>query len=282
MAIIMDGKALAKKVRLQVAEQAAALPRQPGLAVILVGDDPASAVYVRNKEKDCQQCGIRSLEYKLPAETSQQALLALIARLNEDPAADGILVQLPLPRHIDSRAVLEAIRPDKDADAFHPENAGRMLTGEPAVWPCTPAGVMELLHEYGISPAGKRCVVLGRSNIVGKPMALLLLRENGTVTVCHSATPDLGEETRRADLLVSAVGRPGLIGAAQVKDGAVVIDVAINRTPEGRLCGDVDFDAVAPKASYITPVPGGVGPMTRAILMENVLALAKKHQEETK
>lgn len=282
MAIIMDGKALAKKVRLQVAEQAAALPRQPGLAVILVGDDPASAVYVRNKEKDCQQCGIRSLEYRLPAETSQQALLALIARLNEDPAADGILVQLPLPRHIDSRAVLEAIRPDKDADAFHPENAGRMLTGEPAVWPCTPAGVMELLHEYGISPAGKRCVVLGRSNIVGKPMALLLLRENGTVTVCHSATPDLKEETRRADILVSAVGRPGLIGAAQVKEGAVVIDVAINRTPEGKLCGDVDFEAVAPKASYITPVPGGVGPMTRAILMKNVLALAKKHQEEAK
>lgn len=282
MAIIMDGKALAKKVRLQVAEQAARLPRQPGLAVILVGEDPASTVYVRNKEKDCQQCGIRSLEYRLPAETSQQALLALIARLNEDPAADGILVQLPLPRHIDSRAVLEAIRPDKDADAFHPENTGRMLTGEPAVWPCTPAGVMELLHEYGISPAGKRCVVLGRSNIVGKPMALLLLRENGTVTVCHSATPDLGKETRRADLLVSAVGRPGLIGAAQVKEGAVVIDVAINRTPEGRLCGDVDFDAVAPKASYITPVPGGVGPMTRAILMKNVLALAKAHQEETK
>lgn len=282
MAIIMDGKALAKKVRLQVAEQAARLPRQPGLAVILVGDDPASAVYVRNKEKDCQQCGIRSLEYKLPAETSQQALLALIARLNEDPAADGILVQLPLPRHIDSRAVLEAIRPDKDADAFHPENAGRMLTGEPAVWPCTPAGVMDLLHEYGISPAGKRCVVLGRSNIVGKPMALLLLRENGTVTVCHSATPDLEAETRWADILVSAVGRPGLIGAAQVKEGAVVIDVAINRTPEGRLCGDVDFDAVAPKASYITPVPGGVGPMTRAILMKNVLALAKKHQEEAK
>lgn len=282
MAIIMDGKALAKKVRLQVAEQAARLSRQPGLAVILVGDDPASAVYVRNKEKDCQQCGIRSLEYRLPAETSQQALLALIARLNEDPAADGILVQLPLPRHIDSRAVLEAIRPDKDADAFHPENAGRMLTGEPAVWPCTPAGVMELLHEYGISPAGKRCVVLGRSNIVGKPMALLLLRENGTVTVCHSATPDLGEETRRADILVSAVGRPGLIGAAQVKEGAVVIDVAINRTPEGKLCGDVDFDAVAPKASYITPVPGGVGPMTRAILMKNVLALAKMHQAEAK
>lgn len=282
MAIIMDGKALAKKVRLQVAEQAARLPRQPGLAVILVGDDPASAVYVRNKEKDCQQCGIRSLEYRLPAETSQQELLALIARLNEDPAADGILVQLPLPRHIDSRAVLEAIRPDKDADAFHPENAGRMLTGEPAVLPCTPAGVMELLHEYGLSPAGKRCVVLGRSNIVGKPMALLLLRENGTVTVCHSATPDLGEETRRADILVSAVGRPGLIGAAQIKEGAVVIDVAINRTPEGKLCGDVDFDAVAPKASYITPVPGGVGPMTRAILMKNVLALAKMHQAEAK
>lgn len=279
MATLMDGKALAKKVRQQVAEQAAALPRQPGLAVILVGDDPASAVYVRNKEKDCAQCGIRSLEYRLPESTTQQELLALIRALNDDPAADGILVQLPLPRQIDSQAVLCAIRPDKDADAFHPENAGKTLTGEPPVWPCTPAGVMELLREYGISPAGKRCVVLGRSNIVGKPMALLLLRENGTVTVCHSATPDLMEETRRADILVSAVGKPGLITADHVKEGAVVIDVAINRTPDGKLCGDVDFAAVEAKASYITPVPGGVGPMTRAILMKNVLALAKAHRD---
>lgn len=277
MATLMDGKALAKKIRQQVAQKAASLPRQPGLAVILVGDDPASAVYVRNKEKDCAQCGIRSLEYRLPEDTTQQQLLALIASLNNDPAADGILVQLPLPKQIDSQAVLCAIRPDKDADAFHPENAGKMLTGEPFVWPCTPAGVMELLREYEISPAGKRCVVLGRSNIVGKPMALLLLWENGTVTICHSATPDLMEETRRADILVCAVGKPGLITADHVKEGAVVIDVAINRTPEGKLCGDVDFDAVAEKASYITPVPGGVGPMTRAILMKNVLTLAKTH-----
>lgn len=277
MATLMDGKALAKKIRQQVAQKAASLPRQPGLAVILVGDDPASAVYVRNKEKDCAQCGIRSLEYRLPEDTTQQQLLALIASLNNDPAADGILVQLPLPRQIDSQAVLCAIRPDKDADAFHPENAGKMLTGEPFVWPCTPAGVMELLREYEITPAGKRCVVLGRSNIVGKPMALLLLRENGTVTICHSVTPDLMEETRRADILVCAVGKPGLITADHVKEGAVVIDVAINRSPEGKLCGDVDFDAVAEKASYITPVPGGVGPMTRAILMKNVLTLAKTH-----
>lgn len=277
MATLMDGKALAKKLRQQVAQEAASLPRQPGLAVILVGDDPASAVYVRNKEKDCAQCGIRSLEYRLPEHTTQQELLALIASLNDDPAADGILVQLPLPGQIDSQAVLCAIRPDKDADAFHPENAGKMLTGEPFVWPCTPAGVMELLREYEISPAGKRCVVLGRSNIVGKPMALLLLRENGTVTICHSATPDLMEETRRADILVSAVGKPHLITADHVKEGAVVIDVAINRTPEGKLCGDVDFEAVAEKASYITPVPGGVGPMTRAILMKNVLTLAQAH-----
>lgn len=277
MATLMDGKALAKKLRQQVAQEAASLPRQPGLAVILVGDDPASAVYVRNKEKDCAQCGIRSLEYRLPEHTTQQELLALIASLNDDPAADGILVQLPLPGHIDSQAVLCAIRPDKDADAFHPENAGKMLTGEPFVWPCTPAGVMELLREYEISPAGKRCVVLGRSNIVGKPMALLLLRENGTVTICHSATPDLMEETRRADILVSAVGKPHLITADHVKEGAVVIDVAINRTPEGKLCGDVDFEAVAEKASFITPVPGGVGPMTRAILMKNVLTLAQAH-----
>lgn len=277
MATLMDGKALAKKLRQQVAQEAASLPRQPGLAVILVGDDPASAVYVRNKEKDCAQCGIRSLEYRLPEHTTQQELLALIASLNDDPAADGILVQLPLPKQIDSQAVLCAIRPDKDADAFHPENAGKMLTGEPFVWPCTPAGVMELLREYEISPAGKRCVVLGRSNIVGKPMALLLLRENGTVTICHSATPDLIEETRRADILVSAVGKPHLITADHVKEGAVVIDVAINRTPEGKLCGDVDFEAVAEKASFITPVPGGVGPMTRAILMKNVLTLAQAH-----
>ena len=279
MAIILDGKALAKKLRAQVAQEAAQLPRKPGLAVILVGDDPASRLYVSNKEKDCAQCGFLSFEHKLPAETSQEELLSLISRLNDDPAVDGILVQLPVPAHIDGKALLSAIRPDKDADAFHPENEGKMLTGQPPVWPCTPYGVMELLSEYGIDPAGKRCVVVGRSNIVGKPMAMLLLRADGTVTVCHSKTPDLKAETEKADILVSAVGCRELITADMVKEGAAVIDVAMNVRPEGGFCGDVDFDAVSQKAAYITPVPGGVGPMTRAVLMQNVLALAKKHQE---
>lgn len=279
MAIILDGKALAKKLRARVAQEAAQLPRKPGLAVILVGDDPASRLYVSNKEKDCAQCGFLSFEHKLPAETTQEELLSLISRLNDDPAVDGILVQLPVPAHIDGKALLSAIRPDKDADAFHPENVGKMLTGQPPVWPCTPYGVMELLSEYGIDPAGKRCVVVGRSNIVGKPMAMLLLRADGTVTVCHSKTPDLKAETEKADILVSAVGCRDLITADMVKEGAAVIDVAMNVRPEGGFCGDVDFDAVSQKAAYITPVPGGVGPMTRAVLMQNVLALAKKHQE---
>ena len=252
----------------------AELPRQPGLAVILVGDDPASAVYVRNKEKDCQQCGIRSLEYRLPAETSQQALLALIARLNEDPAADGILVQLPLPGHLDGAQVLRAIDPDKDVDAFHPENVGRLLLGQPRYLPCTPAGILALLREYAIDPAGKHCVVVGRSNIVGKPLALLLLQADATVTVCHSKTPDLADQCRRADILVSAAGQAGLITADMVRPHAVVIDVAMNRGVDGRLCGDVDFGAVAQRADYITPVPGGVGPMTRAMLMENTYQAA--------
>lgn len=277
MAIIIDGKATAKKLRQQVAQQAALLPRKPGLAVILVGEDPASQIYVRNKEKDCALCGFESFETRLPAETTQEALLDKIAQLNADPAVDGILVQLPLPRHIDEHAVLSAIRPDKDADAFHPENVGLMVTGEPPVWPCTPFGVMELLREYGISAAGKHCVVVGRSNIVGKPMALLLLRDNGTVTICHSRTPDLASEVRRADILVAAVGKPGLIPGEWVREGAVVIDVAMNRGADGKLCGDVDFEGVSARAAYITPVPGGVGPMTRAVLMRNVLALAQAH-----
>lgn len=277
MAIIIDGKATAKKLRQQVAAQAAQLPRKPGLAVILVGEDPASQIYVRNKEKDCALCGFESFETRLPAETTQEALLGKIAQLNADPAVDGILVQLPLPRHIDEHAVLSAIRPDKDADAFHPENVGLMVTGEPPVWPCTPLGVMELLREYGISAAGKHCVVVGRSNIVGKPMALLLLRDNGTVTICHSRTPDLASEVRRADILVAAVGKPGLIPGEWVREGAVVIDVAMNRGADGKLCGDVDFEAASARAAYITPVPGGVGPMTRAVLMRNVLALAQAH-----
>ena len=277
MAQILDGKALAKKIKEQVAAEAAALPRRPGLAVILVGENPASQVYVRGKEKDCEECGILNLGRKLPTETSEEELLGIIAEMNADPAVDGILVQLPLPGHIDEGKVLRAISPAKDVDCFHPENVGEMMVGDPICWPCTPFGVMELLREYGISAAGKHCVVLGRSNIVGKPMTLLLLRDNGTVTVCHSRTPDLKEQCLQADILVSAVGKTNLVTADMVKEGAVVVDVAMNRNEAGKLCGDVDYAAVAEKASYITPVPGGVGPMTRAILMKNVLAAAKDH-----
>lgn len=279
MAQILDGKALAKKIKEQVAAEAAALPRKPGLAVILVGENPASQVYVRGKEKDCDECGILNLGCKIPAETSEEELLEIIAKLNADPAVDGILVQLPLPKHIDEGKVLRAISPAKDVDCFHPENVGEMMVGDPICWPCTPFGVMELLREYGISANGKHCVVLGRSNIVGKPMTLLLLRDNGTVTVCHSRTPDLMEQCLKADILVAAVGKVNLVTADMVKEGAVVIDVAMNRNDEGKLCGDVDYAAVAEKASFITPVPGGVGPMTRAVLMRNVLAAAKDHQK---
>ena len=279
MAQILDGKALAKKMKEQVAAEAAALPRRPGLAVLLVGENPASQVYVRGKEKDCEECGILNLGRKLPADTSEEELLGIIAQMNADPAVDGILVQLPLPKHIDEGKVLRAISPAKDVDCFHPENVGEMMVGDPICWPCTPYGVMELLREYGISASGKHCVVLGRSNIVGKPMTLLLLRDNGTVTVCHSRTPDLKEQCLQADILVSAVGKTNLVTADMVKEGAVVVDVAMNRNEAGKLCGDVDYAAVAEKASYITPVPGGVGPMTRAILMKNVLAAAKDHQK---
>ena len=279
MARILDGKALAKKIKQQVAAEAATLPRTPGLAVILVGENPASQVYVRGKEKDCEECGILNLGCKLPAETSEEELLGIIAEMNADPAVDGILVQLPLPNHIDEGKVLRAISPAKDVDCFHPENVGEMMVGDPVCWPCTPFGVMELLREYGISAAGKHCVVLGRSNIVGKPMTLLLLRDNGTVTVCHSRTPDLKEQCLQADSLVSAVGKVGLVTADMVKEGAVVVDVAMNRNEAGKLCGDVVYDEVAEKASFITPVPGGVGPMTRAVLMRNVLAAAKDHQK---
>ena len=279
MATLMDGKALAKKIKEQVAAEAASLPRRPGLAVILVGENPASQVYVRGKEKDCEECGILNLGCKIPAETSEEELLGIIAEMNADPKVDGILVQLPLPKHIDEGKVLRAISPAKDVDCFHPENVGEMMVGDPICWPCTPFGVMELLREYGISAAGKHCVVLGRSNIVGKPMTLLLLRDNGTVTVCHSRTPDLKEQCLKADILVAAVGKVNLVTADMVKEGAVVIDVAMNRNEDGKLCGDVDYAAVAEKASYITPVPGGVGPMTRAVLMRNVLAAAKDHQK---
>lgn len=279
MATIIDGKALAAKLKAQLMEETGTLPRTPGLAVVLVGNDPASAVYVRNKEKDCQECRFQSFEHRLPEETTQEELLALIGELNRDPQVDGILVQLPLPAHLDEEQVLCAIAPDKDVDAFHPYNTGRLVSGDPVFLPCTPAGVMEMLREYQIPISGRHCVVLGRSNIVGKPMAMLLLQANGTVTICHSKTADLAQYTRSADILVSAVGRRGLVTADMVKEGAVVIDVAMNRTPEGKLCGDVDFAEVEKKASYITPVPGGVGPMTRAILMKNILTAAKRHMQ---
>ena len=278
MAILIDGKGLAAKVKARVREEAAALPRKAGLAVILVGDNPASQVYVAGKERDCVECGIESFSYRLSAETTQEELLALIGQLNADDRVDGILCQLPLPKGLDEQLVIDTIAPEKDVDCFHPFNVGRLQIGDPVFLPCTPAGVMEMLKEYEIPVAGKRCVVLGRSNIVGKPMSALLLQKDGTVTTCHSRTADLAAITREADILVAAVGRTDFVTADMVKEGAVVIDVAMNRNAAGKLCGDVDFEAVKEKASYITPVPGGVGPMTRAMLMQNILTAAKLHQ----
>lgn len=277
-AMLIDGKALAAKVKQDVRRQAEDLPRKPGLAVILVGDNPASRVYVNGKRRDCEECGFSSEEYALPADTSQGQLLALVNELNGREDIDGILVQLPLPKGLDEREVLLAIDPAKDVDCFHPYNVGQLTIGAPVFQPCTPGGVMEMLREYKIDPEGKRCVVLGRSNIVGKPMALLLLHANGTVVMCHSKTPDMKALAATADILVSAVGKTGLVTADMVKEGAVVIDVAMNRNDAGRLCGDVCFEEAAAKASYITPVPGGVGPMTRAMLMKNTLTAAKLHQ----
>lgn len=279
MAKIISGKAVSAAVRQRIAAQTAELTARgvmPGLAVVLVGDDPASQVYVRNKEKACAEVGFYSEKYTLPATTTQQELLALVERLNGDPRIHGILVQLPLPAPLDAQAVIRAIAPEKDVDAFHPVNVGGLLTGTSCFLPCTPAGVMELLHSAGVSPDGKHCVVLGRSNIVGKPMAMLLLRENGTVTICHSHTQGLAEICRSADILVAAIGRPRFITADMVQPGAAVIDVGMNRDASGKLCGDVDFDAVAPIAGCITPVPGGVGPMTIAMLMQNTLTAAQQ------
>lgn len=279
MATLMDGKALAARIRGEIAEEAATLARRPGLAVVLVGDDPASRTYVTSKERDCEQCGFLSREYKYPDSVSQAELLSIIAELNRDSAVDGVLVQLPLPAHIDEDAIIEAIAPEKDVDAFHPVNVGRVMTGKPVLLPCTPAGIMELFNEYGITLEGKICVMVGRSNIVGKPMSMLMLRANGTVITCHSHTDNLAELTRQADILVVAAGHQGLITGDMVKPGAVVIDVAMNRNPEtGKFTGDVVFDEVAPRAAFITPVPGGVGPMTRAMLMKNILAAARAHQ----
>lgn len=276
-AIKMDGKALAAKVKEEVAAQVAGMAQKPGLAVVLVGDNPASRVYVNGKKKDCAECGIYSEEYAIPAQTTQQELLELVETLNNREDIDGILVQLPLPRHLNEKEVLLAIRPDKDVDCFHPFNVGQLMIGEQGFQPCTPAGVMRMLKEYGIDPAGKHCVIVGRSNIVGKPQAMLMLRENATVTICHTKTPDLKAECLRADILVAAAGRVGLITGDMVKEGAVVVDVAMNRNEAGKLCGDVVFEDAAERASYITPVPGGVGPMTRAMLMENTLYAAKQH-----
>ena len=278
MAKIIDGKQISSAMLDTVAAEVAALKAQniePCLAVILVGEDPASQVYVRNKQRACERVGIRSVSHILPVDTTQQELLDLIGSLNADPSVHGILCQLPLPAHLDAQQLLLAIAPEKDVDAFHPVNGGKITIGNAKLLPCTPAGVMEMLRYEGISPAGKHCVVLGRSNIVGKPMALLLLAADGTVTVCHSKTPDLAAETRRADILVSAVGKRGLITADMVKPGAVVIDVSINRGEDGKLCGDADFEAVSRVASAVTPVPGGVGPMTIAMLMRNTVTAAK-------
>ena len=275
MAIIIDGKALAAKRKAEIAAEVATLPHRPGLAVILVGENPASRIYVSHKEKDCAECGIYSEEYTLPETASEADLLDLIDLLNSRDNIHGILVQLPLPAHLDEDKVICAIDPAKDVDAFHPYNVGRIMQGEAILLPCTPAGVMDMLDAYGIKPEGKECVVVGRSNIVGKPQAMLLLHRNATVTICHSQTKDLAEVCRRADILIAAVGKAGLITADMVKAGAVVIDVAMNRNADGKLCGDVVFDEVAEKASYITPVPGGVGPMTRVRLLDNTLRAAK-------
>jgi len=271
MAILLDGMALAGEIKSQVAAEIKKTGVNPGLAVVIVGENPASRIYVDYKKKDCAQCGIRSEEFALPAEAGEEALLACIAALNRRADIHGILVQQPLPKGYDEKKVLRAISPDKDVDAFHPVNVGRIMSGDYAFLPCTPAGVLALLDHYGIDPRGKHCVVVGRSDIVGKPQAMLLLHRDATVTICHSKTSDLGHFTRQADILVAAVGRENLITADMVKPGAVVIDVAMNKNAAGKLCGDVDFPAVEAVASYITPVPGGVGPMTRAILMRNTL-----------
>lgn len=279
MAQLINGKEIAAQVRENVRLEAEKLKAEkgvtPGLAVILVGDDPASKIYVGNKKKACLEAGFNSYEHILPAETTQEELIALVEKLNADPSVHGILCQLPVPKHIDDEAVIAAISPKKDVDAFHAANVGKIMIGAYDFLPCTPAGVMELIHSTGVSVEGKKCVVVGRSNIVGKPMAMLLLHENGTVTICHSKTADLAKECREADILVAAVGRAKLITADMVKEGAVVIDVGMNRDEAGKLCGDVDFEAVKEKAAFITPVPGGVGPMTIAMLMKNTLTAAK-------
>lgn len=278
MSRLIDGKVISNEVKERVRFEVEALAKKginTTLAVIIVGEDPASKIYVSNKKKACEALGIRSLEYALPADTTQEELLALIKTLNEEKSVNGILCQLPLPRHLDETEIINAISPEKDVDAFHPQNVGHIMIGDYDFVPCTPAGIIEMLDHEGISAEGKKCVVIGRSNIVGKPMSMLLLHRNGTVTTCHSRTKELAEICRSADILVAAVGRAKFVTADMVKPGAVVIDVGMNRE-DGKLCGDVDFEAVKDIASAITPVPGGVGPMTIAMLMQNTLTAAKK------
>lgn len=279
MAKLLSGKEVSARVKNELKIEVENLRNQgksTGLAVVLVGEDSASKVYVKNKEKACEEIGIYSEMHKLPEETTEEELLNLINNLNNDDKIDGILVQLPLPKHLDDKVIINNIRPDKDVDAFHPVNVGKIMIGDYDFLPCTPAGIMELIHESGVRVEGKDCVVIGRSNIVGKPMSMLLLHENGTVTTCHSRTRNLAEVTKRADILVAAVGVAKFVKGDMVKPGAVVIDVGMNRDENGKLCGDVDFDKVEPIAEAITPVPGGVGPMTIAMLMRNTVTASKK------
>lgn len=272
---VIDGKKISQEIKDELKEKAAAMAKEGkkvALAVIQVGNEPASSVYVRNKKKACEYIGIESLSYELPEETTEEELVALIEKLNADAGVNGILVQLPLPEQINEEKIIQTISPDKDVDGFHMQNVGALCTGGKGYVSCTPLGIITLLKRSGIEIAGKRCVVMGRSNIVGKPMAMLLLRENGTVTICHSKTQDMKEITRQADILVVAIGKPKFVDETYVKEGAVVIDVGIHRNAENKLCGDVDFDKVAPHTSAITPVPGGVGPMTIAMLMNNCVS----------
>ena len=282
MAELISGKVVSQKVRSEIAEEVKAFKEAygyaPGLAVIVVGDDPASAVYVRNKHKACLDVGITSYQIEFPGETEEDVLLSKIDELNSDPKVNGILVQLPLPKHISEEKVINRISPKKDVDAFHPENVGKIMIGSYDFLPCTPAGIVELLNHYSVAIEGKSCVVIGRSNIVGKPMALLLTERNGTVTLCHSRTKNLANITSEADIVVVAIGKPEFLTADMIKEGAVVVDVGINRLPDGKLVGDVKFDEVEKKASMITPVPGGVGPMTITMLLKNTLTAARKQR----
>jgi methylenetetrahydrofolate dehydrogenase (NADP+)/methenyltetrahydrofolate cyclohydrolase len=281
---IIDGKALALRLREGIGQEVSVLEKntgiKPGLAAVLVGEDPASAVYVRNKKIACEKAGIYPQEHLLPASTTQEALLDLIHQLNDDPKIHGILVQLPLPSHIESKAILQAVSPEKDADGFHPINVGRLVEGDPVFVPCTPKGIIHMIDSTGVDIAGKRAVVIGRSNIVGKPVAMLLLHRHATVTICHSRTKDLPSVVREADIVIAAIGKPFFVTSDMVKEGAVVIDVGINRLDNGKLAGDVDFEPVKERASWITPVPGGVGPMTIAMLLQNTLESAKRFTKQ--